>query len=221
MEEIFTRLEPLGFPDKAGVTQRLFAGVEKYEQRMMQMQAAMQRQQQRNANPGANMLLSYAQQNKPEEIQRLLDTGALNPSEGNSVGQTALHVACLWGNVEASSCLIQNKANVNATNDLTGGSPLHITVSSPKALEGRLACVKLLLEAGADPLLEDNRGMTPFAAAEEGTEPEMLEVIRPFAEAGMAAAAEGGLKSGGAGDLPLLYGEDDPDMPALEGEDLN
>lgn len=216
-QDIFTRLEPLGFPDKVGITQRLFSALDKYEQRVMQVQAAMQRQQQRNANPGVNMLLSYAQQNKPDEIQRLLDSGDLNPSEGNSVGQTALHVACLWGNIDAAGCLIANKASVNACNDLTGGTPLHIAISSPKALDGRLACAKALLEAGADPLLDDSRGMSPFAYASEGREPEMLELIRPFAEAAMAAAAEGG--PGGVGSSSKAEEDDDlDDLPPLEGE---
>lgn len=65
------------------------------------------------------MLLSFAQQNKPEEIERILEAskmelkwGALDPSEGNSVGQTALHVACLWGNFEAAECLVNNKVRV-------------------------------------------------------------------------------------------------------------
>jgi hypothetical protein len=62
------------------------------------------------------MLLGFAQQNKPEDIERILEAskmelrwGALDPSEGNSVGQTALHVACLWGNFEAAECLVRNK----------------------------------------------------------------------------------------------------------------
>jgi ankyrin repeat protein len=62
------------------------------------------------------MLLGFAQQNKPEEIERILKSseikqrwGTLDPSEGNSVGQTSLHVACLWGNFEAAECLVRSK----------------------------------------------------------------------------------------------------------------
>jgi hypothetical protein len=46
-------------------------------------------------------------------------------SFGNSVAQTALHVACLWGNVDAVKALISVKANLNAQNNFSGGSPLH------------------------------------------------------------------------------------------------
>lgn len=34
----------------------------------------------RNANPAANMLLSFAQQNKPDDIQRLIDEEGIDPS---------------------------------------------------------------------------------------------------------------------------------------------
>lgn len=82
----------------------------------MAQQAAAAKAKRAPQNPAANLLLSFAQQNKPEDIQRVLDGsklelrwGALDPSEGNSVGQTALHVACLWGNLDAAVCLVQNK----------------------------------------------------------------------------------------------------------------
>jgi len=208
----------------------------------MAQQAAAAKAQREPQNPAANMLLSFAQQNKPEEIERILEVskmelrwGALDPSEGNSVGQTALHVACLWGNFEAAECLVNNKvrelwpfsrvvsflfcggvcwmrserwvshlalfvcvclfflffaqADVNRCNTLTGGTPLHITCSSPKALEGRLKCAKLLLDHGADPLLPDSRGMTPMEYAAE--EPEMAALFEPYAARANALTAEG------------------------------
>ena len=62
------------------------------------------------------MLLGFAQQNKPEEIERILEStemkqrwDTLDLSEGNSAGQTPLHVACLWGNFEAAECLVRSK----------------------------------------------------------------------------------------------------------------
>jgi ankyrin repeat protein len=87
---------------------------------------------------------------------------------------------------------------VNRCNTLTGGTPLHITCSSPKALEGRLKCAKLLLDHGADPLLPDSRGMTPMAYAAE--EPEMAALLEPFAARAnsLAAGAEEGEEGGGA-----------------------
>ena len=178
--ELFARMDDLSFSDRMGVCQRVFLNIEEYEQRVLQYQAQMMRRNQQRQNPQHNMLLSYAQQNKPDEIQRLLDAGGLDASAGNSVGQTALHVACLWGNAEAAICLISNNANVNKTNSLTGGSPLHITVTSPKDLQGRLRCIESLLDAGADPNLKDSRGVSALQYATEAAsnEPEILDIIR-------------------------------------------
>jgi ankyrin repeat protein len=102
---------------------------------------------------------------------------------------------------------------VNKCNTLTGGAPLHITCTSPKALDGRLLCAQLLLDAGADPLLEDSRGMTPVAYAAE--EPAMAALLAPFAAArSLALAAQAATFMGGEGD----DGSDDDDgMPELEG----
>jgi len=175
MTDAFSKLEKLKFTDKMGVTQRMFVTIEDYERQQMQIQSEMMRRKQ---NPAANMLLSFSQQNKPEEIQRLITEQKVDPSEGNSVGQTPLHVACLWGNFEAAACLVKNAADVNKKNDLSGGTPLHITCSSPKPIEGRIGCAKLLLENGADPAALDDRGMSCFEYSAQ--QPELLEVLNAF-----------------------------------------
>ena len=41
-----------------------------------------------------------------------------DPSFANSVGQTALHVAVLWGNVDAAQFLVDAGADVNKRNEL-------------------------------------------------------------------------------------------------------
>ena len=58
--------------------------------------------------------------------------------------------------------LLANGANVNAQNQLSAASPLHITASSIKAAPGRLACAARLLEAGADARLLDQDGDAPY-----------------------------------------------------------
>jgi ankyrin repeat protein len=223
-DSLFAKFGPLNYADKMGVAQRLLALVEELEEGAMQQQQAELRRA-KQANPAANMLLSYAQQNKPDEISALLAASGIDPSDGNSVGQTALHVACLWGNHEAATALIGHGADVNRTNSLTGGAPLHITCTSPKALEGRVRCAALLLESGADPLLADGRGMTPLAYAAD--EPSLLAVIKPFADrAAAAGGGSGGSGGGGMGKLAIKNENDgaaaaadsDDDMPELLGE---
>ena len=78
------------------------------------------------------------------------------------MGQTALHIAAMWGNANALDALIAAGANVNAQNQLSAASPLHIAASSIKAAPGRLACAARLLEAGADARLLDEDGDAPY-----------------------------------------------------------
>ena len=52
-----------------------------------------------------------AQKNEPHEIQRLIES-RIDPSVANGVGQTALHVACLWGNDACVEVLIKAEAEV-------------------------------------------------------------------------------------------------------------
>lgn len=65
--------------------------------------------------------------------------------------------------VEAVQTLIELGANVNAANQITGGTPLHCVAQSSKAksAERRLQVVDLLLQAGANPSAVDLRGRTP------------------------------------------------------------
>jgi ankyrin repeat protein len=53
------------------------------------------------------------------------------------VGQTALHVACLWGNVDSAKALIDLKANIDAQNDFNGGSPLHCAADGNPRFDSR------------------------------------------------------------------------------------
>ncbi len=55
----------------------------------------------------------------------LLELIDISCSVANGVGQTALHVACLWGNIEAAQALVDAKADLNAQNNFSGASPLH------------------------------------------------------------------------------------------------
>jgi len=56
-------------------------------------------------------LSQLAKLNEPEQMQRLIDDGA-DPSAGNRIGQTALHVACIWGNYKCVEVLIKAGAQV-------------------------------------------------------------------------------------------------------------
>eukprot|EP00281_Chroomonas_sp_CCMP1168_P019083 CAMPEP_0206237766 /NCGR_PEP_ID=MMETSP0047_2-20121206/14442_1 /ASSEMBLY_ACC=CAM_ASM_000192 /TAXON_ID=195065 /ORGANISM="Chroomonas mesostigmatica_cf, Strain CCMP1168" /LENGTH=529 /DNA_ID=CAMNT_0053662227 /DNA_START=21 /DNA_END=1610 /DNA_ORIENTATION=- len=115
-----------------------------------------------------NELLVCAQRNDVDGIKKLLQKG-LDASTANGVGQTALHVACLWGNVESAQELIKAKADVNLQNNFSGGTPLHCaaTENDRGNKEGRTACVKALVEAGADVEIRDFRQKAAYQYSQQ------------------------------------------------------
>jgi len=115
-------------------------------------------------------ILSAAQKNNAEEIERLVKSG-VSPSHSNSLGQSALHIAALWGNVEAVETLLRLKASANAKNWM-GCTPLFSAVQSTKepALN-RVACAKLLIQTGnADVAPVDLYEKTPLQYLESNNE---------------------------------------------------
>lgn len=44
-----------------------------------------------------DLILSAAQKNQPERIRQLVEQQGVPVNHTNGVGQSALHVACLWG----------------------------------------------------------------------------------------------------------------------------
>ena len=55
-----------------------------------------------NENVSWDSILSASQKNNSIEIRRLVLNENVNPNHSNTVGQTALHVAALWGNSESN-----------------------------------------------------------------------------------------------------------------------
>lgn len=118
--------------------------------------------------PEWDLLLSAAQKNLPEKIRTMIVNDGVPPSHGNVVGQTALHIAALWGNVESVRLLIELGANVNAQNSMTGASPLHMITQSQKvSMDVRLQVIELLIDGGADPALADKYGGLPVTYIEK------------------------------------------------------
>ena len=108
--------------------------------------------------PEWDLILSAAQKNRPDDIVRLVATNGVDPSHASGVGQSALHVAALWGHVEAAQALLQLGAFVNAPN-FTGATPLHMACSKNKGtLANNEKVVDLLLDYGANVAQPDSFG---------------------------------------------------------------
>jgi uncharacterized protein len=75
-------------------------------------------------------------------------------------GDTPLHVAAVWGDVDAGKILLNAGADINARGE-DGYTPLHEAVE-----QGKQDFVSLLLAHGAALHLRDDMGQTSFEAAE-------------------------------------------------------
>ena len=114
-------------------------------------------------------------------IQRCISEG-VNPSFATGAGQTALHIAAMWGHLDALNALIAAGADLNAQNCIRndyqsdcnwGGTPLHVAANSNKApLSRRYYCAQRLIEAGANARLlndeEDAPHQSQFPAHQRG-----------------------------------------------------
>lgn len=131
-------------------------------------------------NAQYDRILSAAQQNRPEVIHAMVKEMGCPPGHGNQVGQTALHISCLWGHREAVAALLELGAPVNAQNRMGGSTPLHMAVSSSKEpFTNRIECARMLIAAGADPEIADfgygkASGSTPLDLLEDEVESGML-----------------------------------------------
>jgi uncharacterized protein len=140
----------------------------------------------------------------PKAAQVLLDWPKTDVNVLNAQGESALMMAALKGNLDVATRLIQRDADVNKT----GWTPLHYAASnghlaimsllldnnayidaeSPNgttplmmaALYGSASSVKLLLEAGADPLLKNQQGLSAIDFAQRGSRTESVEIIAAF-----------------------------------------
>ncbi|GLC46083.1 hypothetical protein PLESTM_001823500 [Pleodorina starrii] len=110
---------------------------------------------------GVPAILGLARDNKADELRKLVSEGDVHVDAANEFGQTALHVASLWGNQDAIKVLIELGANVNITNS-RGSTPLHFAASAKR---DPLTVCQLLLDAGADTEAVDMMGRQPYEMA--------------------------------------------------------
>lgn len=142
-----------------------------------------------------------------EKVLALLEQG-VSVSEKNDNGETALMIALRSGNVEIVKLLLENKVEVNEK-DSDGWHALMLAAlyqvpikivkmllrhgavidernkfgetSLIKAAEqGCLEMVKLLLANGADPVLEDNDGITALRIAEDLGHGQIVQLLKEY-----------------------------------------
>lgn len=108
-----------------------------------------------------------------EIARRLIAMGA----DVNKPGWTPLHYAATHGHVAVMYLLLDNFAYIDAASP-NGTTPLMMA-----AFYGTPSAVKLLLEAGADPSLRNEKDLTAIDFAQRANRAESAEIIAAFVRA--------------------------------------
>ncbi|HEY4355623.1 MAG TPA: ankyrin repeat domain-containing protein [Acidobacteriaceae bacterium] len=115
-------------------------------------------------------LTSAARNNNKARVEALLVQGADVNGVGRG-GDTALHNAASWGNMEIAELLLAKGADLKAGNQF-GATPL-----SSAAGAGKKEMVELLLAKGADINAQDKTGTTPLWDAVSNNHKDVVELL--------------------------------------------
>jgi uncharacterized protein len=102
-----------------------------------------------------------------EQVRKLIARDA----DVNKTGWTPLHYAATAGNVEMIALLLDENAYIDAE------SPNKTTPLMMAAMYGSTPAVRALLEAGADPTLRNQLGLSAVDFAQRGKRPDAAELI--------------------------------------------
>jgi ankyrin repeat protein len=145
-----------------------------------------------------DVLLESARYGEEEVVRELLASavagqGDLNLNGSDGRGNTALHMASANGNLGIVQMLLSAgkdaaasnenasklQVDVNARNE-HGNSALHWVATQPELTKEHAAIVELLLGAGADPNIKNDRGRTPLNEAADRGNTALCELLVRF-----------------------------------------
>jgi uncharacterized protein len=120
---------------------------------------------------GITSLMNATISGDSDAVKFFAKSGAVVVNQRNIGGASALHIAARMGNVEISTILIENGANVNIT-DNEGWTPLMRAV-----IAKNVELVKLLMKHGADPRQMNSVGETAIINSASAGCSECLEQL--------------------------------------------
>ena len=120
--------------------------------------------------PEWDLLLSAAAKNDLAQVKELVENQDVPVLHTNGVGQSALHIAALWGHATIVEYLLTHGADANAVNSIQGFTPLHAALSSAKIGHNQQWKMALLLlnQGNADPHIRDKYNKVPLDYVPEG-----------------------------------------------------
>ena len=116
---------------------------------------------------GESVLMIAALKGNEGAVGSLLRRGA----DVNKTGWTPLHYAATSGQLTILTQLLENHAYIDAESP-NGSTPLMMA-----AMYGTPQAVKLLIDAGADPLLKNQQGITAIDFARRANRTESIELL--------------------------------------------
>jgi ankyrin repeat protein len=119
-------------------------------------------------------MYAAAQLGDVAKMRNLLLCGASVEERAGSGTGTPLHLASLYGHVDAVELLLQSHAHVDAKT-ASDWTPLHCAVGN-----GHLEIARKLLYAGADHKAINKQGWTPMYVAADGGRKEMVQLLLEF-----------------------------------------
>jgi len=162
-----------------------------------------------------SVLLSLARHNSYQDIKACLQQHGLKIDACNQMGQTALHIAALWGNCETIALCVELGCPPSIPN-MKGTTPLHFAAG---AKSNALPACRILLSLGADPRIIDMSGRAPYEMASNNTLRGMLGGPDPrifqFATEGKAKQLAQLLSQEGSGGKVSMRLTDDCGMTPL------
>lgn len=124
-------------------------------------------------NEGISALMLVVHAKKVDLVKGLLSKGACPDGQGQK-GSTALHLAAQVGAHDCLRELVKSEANLNIRDKVENLSALTWAVT-----KGDIVSVQILLEAGANPALQEQNGYTAIlAAVEKGNHDCLRELVK-------------------------------------------